>query len=167
MNFEEDVRIDESALDIEWLRQPELMGKYCRHAAHAKALMDKHKDRLDVVEAEIDRDIRENPESYGLSKLTETLIKSTILQTEKRQLAAQAYIDHKYEYDMAQAAVRAIDQKKSALENLVKLHGMSYFAGPAVPRDLSAEVKESMRSFESKAAQAKANTKVQMQRRKK
>ena len=167
MDFEQDIRINESALDIEWLRQADLMGQYCRHAAHARAVMDKAKERLDVVEAEMDRDIRDFPERYNLSKLTETLIKSTVLLTEERQIAAQAHIDTKYEYDIAQAAVRAIDQKKSALENLVKLHGMSYFAGPAVPRDLSAEVKESMQSFESKATQAKANTKVQMQRRKK
>ena len=33
----------------------------------------------------------------------------------------------------------AIDQKKSALENLVKLHGQMYFAGPSIPRDLDKE----------------------------
>jgi len=120
--------------------------------------MDKAKERLDVVEAEMDRDVREDPEKYDLVKLTETLIKSTVLQTSERQIAAQNYIDAKYEYDMAQAAVRSIDQKKTALENLVKLHGMSYFAGPSVPRDLSKE-------WEQRERQNTANAKVKMQRR--
>ena len=30
-------------------------------------------------------------------------------------------------------------RQKTALENLVKLHGQQYFAGPSVPRDLSKE----------------------------
>ncbi len=158
MNFESDVQIDEAALDVEWLRQPSLMAQYCKYAAHAKAMMDKAKERLDVVEAEMDRDVREDPEKYDLVKLTETLIKSTVLQTSERQIAAQNYIDAKYEYDMAQAAVRSIDQKKTALENLVKLHGMSYFAGPSVPRDLSKE-------WEQRERQNTANAKVKMQRR--
>jgi hypothetical protein len=165
MNFEDDIHIDESALDVEWLRQPALMAQYCQHAAHAKAVMDRAKEKLDVVEAEMDRDIRDFPERYNLSKLTETLVKSTVLLTQERQIAAQACIDTKYEYDMAQAAVRAMDQKKTALENLVKLHGMSYFAGPAVPRDLSAEFQASVKSFEQKAVQSKSNAKVKMQRR--
>jgi hypothetical protein len=34
-----------------------------------------------------------------------------------------------------------VDHRKSALENLVKLHGQQYFAGPMVPRDLTHEWK--------------------------
>jgi hypothetical protein len=40
---------------------------------------------------------------------------------------------------VASTVVRAIDQKKTALENLVKLLGASYFAGPKAPRDLTQE----------------------------
>ncbi len=160
MDFQNDVRIDESALDVEWLQQAELMGKYCRHSAHAKAVMDKAKENLEVVEAEMDRDVREFPENYGISKITETVVKNAVLTTTQRAEASKEYIDAKYEYDMAVAAVRAVDQKKTALENLVKLHGMSYFAGPSVPRDLSKE-------WEQAQQQSSANNKVKMQRRRK
>ena len=54
--------------------------------------------------------------------------------------AAQALIDAKYENDIAEGVVKALDQKKSALENLVRLLGVSYFAGPNVPHDLSRDV---------------------------
>ena len=48
-----------------------------------------------------------------------------------------------YELEVMGAAVRALDQKKSALENLVRLQGQNYFAGPSVPRTIGAEwVKE-------------------------
>ena len=33
MNYEKEILIDESALDVEWLEQPRLMMRYTRHAA--------------------------------------------------------------------------------------------------------------------------------------
>ena len=41
---------------------------------------------------------------------------------------------------MAQGAVYAFEQRKTSLENLVRLHGQQYFAGPKMPRDLRKEV---------------------------
>ena len=53
--------------------------------------------------------------------------------------ASQELIDTKYKAEMVRAAVSAIEHRKDALENLVRLYGQQYFAGPKVPRDLSAE----------------------------
>jgi hypothetical protein len=50
---------------------------------------------------------------------------------------------------MAQAAVNAFEQRKSALENLVRLFGQSYFAGPKMPRDLHWEKEEKEKSVNS------------------
>lgn len=139
MNYEKDVEIDETALDVEWLQQPRLMLKYGNYAAQKRQEMDLAKENLDVVKAQLDKDIRAIPGDYGIGKLTESAIQSAILTQEEYQEANQAYIKAKYEYDMAITAVRAIDQKKTALENLVRLYGQQYFAGPKVPRDLSKE----------------------------
>lgn len=49
------------------------------------------------------------------------------------------YINAKYDVDMCQAACWAFQERKAALENLVKLHGQNYFAGPSIPRDLNKE----------------------------
>jgi len=139
LNYEQDINIDETALDLEWKMQPMLMMRYCAHMAHAKKALDLASERLDVRKAKLDKEIRSNPEKYGLSKITETALGNTILLQPEYEEANKEYIEAKYEYEMVQAAVRAMDQKKSALENLVKLLGMSYFAGPTTPRDLSEE----------------------------
>lgn len=139
LNYEEDVSIDPTALDVEWLEQPELMRKYAKHVTEMEKLRDEAKERLDVGKARIEMDVRNEPERFGLKKVTEGGIQSTILlQDEYRQLV-QEYNDSKYEYGVAVAAVRAIDQRKTALENLVKLLTASYFAGPKAPRDLYQE----------------------------
>jgi len=152
LNYEEDVSIDPTALDVEWLEQPELMRKYAVHAAEMEKLRDAAKERLDVGKARIEMEIRNDPKKFGLEKVTEGSVQSTILlQDEYRQLV-QEYNNSKYEYGVAVAAVRAVDQRKTALENLVKLLTTSYFAGPKAPRDL---YQEHLDYVERKRANAK------------
>lgn len=161
LNYEQDVSIDETALDVEWLQQADLMYKYARYQAGTKKVMDEAKERLDFIKAKLEMDIRANPENYGLSKVTESAIASTILLQPEYQEASKKYIEAKYENDVAVAAVRAIDQKKTALENLVKLLSVSYFAGPSAPRDLSLEWTERIKRREQK----ELNKNVKIRRR--
>jgi hypothetical protein len=142
MNYELDIKIDPESLDVEWMEQPSLFLKYSKHLAQMRKEVDEARQDLDIKKAEVDRKIRENPEAYGIEgKITEGAIQSAILTEEEYQTAQKDYLEVKYEMDMAQGAVNAFNQRKEALENLVKLHGMSYFAGPQMPRDLSFEAK--------------------------
>ena len=138
--YEEDLQIDENALDLEWLTQPRLMLQYIDEQASARRQVDREKEKLAVVRAELDKKIRSNPESFELEKITESLISSTIIVQKKYKKAMKVVIDAQYEYQMAQGAVQSVEQRKSALENLVKLFGMGYFSGPKTPRNLSSEV---------------------------
>ena len=142
MNYENDIKIDETSLDVEWLQQPSLMMKYAEQVSRAQADTEIMKQDLDILKAEIDKKIRANPEKYEIAKITESVILNTIIQQKEYQEANIEYIEAMYELNMTKNAVKAIDGKKTSLENLVKLHGQQYFAGPSVPRDLSKEWKE-------------------------
>lgn len=159
MNYEQDIRIDETALDVEWLEQPTLMMKYAKIAAEARRELDLAKENLDVIKAEIDKDIRMNPENYDLGKVTEAAIFATMLGTAKYKKANQRLIDAKYEADVASAAVRAMDARKEALENLVRLHGQQYFAGPRMPRDLKWEREQKQKDVNKLTASGIKRTK--------
>lgn len=159
LNYEEDVRIDPEALDVEWLGQPELMRKYAKYAADAKKYMDEVKEKFEIGKARIEMSIRADPAAYGLTKPTESSIQSVILLQEEYQELFEEYKDARYEYEVAIAAVRAIDQRKTALENLVRLLAASYFAGPRTPRDLS---RENLDRLERR----KTNSKVKISRNK-
>lgn len=163
LNYEQDTRIDPDALDVEWLRQADLMFKYAKHAADCKKEVDDAKERLDVEKARIELNIRTDPESFGLPKVTEAGIQSAVLLTKEYKAAVQAYNEAKYEYEISVAAVRAMDQRKTALENLVKLLGVSYFAGPKAPRDLQNEYFE--KDLE-RAGRKEVNSKVKISRKK-
>lgn len=163
LDYEQDVRIDPNGLDVHWLEQPELMRKYAKHMALMEKMRDEAKERLEAGKARIEKSIRSDPEKYGLLKPTEAAIQSTIILQPEYQELSQQYIDAKYEHSIAVGAVKAIEQKKSALESLVRLQGQGYFAGPKAPRDLDIEYREHLERLEKK----KAASHVQMRRTRK
>ena len=138
-NFERELRIDESALDVEWLEQPRLFFKYAQQLTEAEREADLAKDNLDYVKAKLDLKIRgENTEK----KPTEAQILSNIIIDEKYREAQTKFIDAKEKAKLLGVAVKAIDTRKNALENLVRLFGQQYFAAPKEPRDLPYEVQK-------------------------
>jgi len=139
MNYLEDIRIDETALDIEWLRQPELMLKYGSLAVEARMNMDLEKEVLELVKAKLDKEIRENPEKFGISKLTENVVQNIILLQDEYKEQNKKYLNAKYNYEVLKVVVDSLNQKRDSLENLVKLFGLQYFSGPKEPRDLLKE----------------------------
>jgi len=136
-NYESDMYIDENALDVELLEQPALMMKYSKMLAELKRDRDLEKENLDLTRAELDKAIRADPAFFDIVKITETVITNTIITLKAYKAAMKEYLDTKFEVDVCQGVVSAIEQRKSALEYLVKLHGQQYFAGPSTPHDLT------------------------------
>jgi len=139
VDYEKDMEINPGALDVEWLEQPGLMMKYARYSAEATRQADQAKERLEVVKAELDAQIRTDPEKYGIAKITENSVHATLLLQTEYQEASQELINAQYEQNLSKYAAQAVNARKDALENLVRLHGMQYFAGPNIPRDLDNE----------------------------
>jgi hypothetical protein len=137
MSYEQDMYIDENVLDVELLEQPSLMAKYSRMLAEAQRDRDLAKENLDLVKAEIDLDIRDHPQNYKLTKVTEAAITNCILMEEDFQTAQKEWNEANFQVNVLQGIIKAIDHRRSALENLVKLYGQNYFAGPSIPHDLS------------------------------
>jgi hypothetical protein len=137
MSYEEDMHIDENALDVEFLEQPTKVIKYARLLAEARRDRDLAKEALDLTKAEINLDIRDNPEKYNLTKITVDAVEACILMEDRYEQVVKEYNDANYEVNVLQGAVNALEHRKSALENLVKLYGQQYFAGPKIPHDLT------------------------------
>jgi len=135
LNYERDVSIDPDALDVEWLRQPMNYMMYAQEAARLDAIMKNAKEAMEVLYAQLDRDTRRSSEK----KLTEAQVEAAILTDSRYQEVKAVFGDAVYNYNISIAAVKAMDHKRTALENLVKLYQGSYFAGPREPRNLNDE----------------------------
>ena len=69
MGYKEDVEIDKSSLDYEWLRQASLFMYWGEQEVEAQFLRDKTKEKLDLKRAELDSQIRKEPKSFGFELL--------------------------------------------------------------------------------------------------
>ncbi len=111
--------------------------------------------KVKVVGAELSRQAAMDPVNCtGKEKPTVGDVDAYIRTHPDHQAAKQAWIDAEYEASYAETAHKEISfTRKQSLENLVTLHGQNYFAGPAVPRDLSKE-------WEQRTRQRRANATV-------
>lgn len=146
--YEQDLSIDQARLDKEWLEQPRKFYQYAEALADARYGLDKAKENLDVVKANLDNKIRKDPNAFGLDgKVTEGAISGAIVLHADYTEAKNLVLEASHTVEVLTGAVRAFDQRKSALENLVRLHGQQYFAVPAA-ENLPPEAREHMQQVE-------------------
>ena len=136
LNYQRDVKIEQDALDLEWLKHPHLYVDYAIATAKANDLVRKKKNDLEIIDAKIDKEVRESMEG----KVTENAVKAKVIEDERHLKALIEYNDSLYQAELCASAVKAMDHKKAALQALVQLLSASYFAGPKVPRNLKEEV---------------------------
>jgi len=131
--FSEDVKINQSNLDWHFEMQPMLYLKWAERHAQAVFEMDKAKEQLDLVKAEVDAEIREDPEKFGLSKVTEAAVSNSILQHPSVLKANGTLIEARKNVNIMTAAKEAMAHKKKSLEMLAQLWLGQY--PPSQPKD--------------------------------
>jgi len=143
--------IDINNLDKEWINQPKIFFKYASELADAMRRESGARTEREVVKAEIDLKVRENLKKYGIDKvkLTEAVILGVVSSQPKYKEAQKKRLIRKHKTDILQAAVRALDHRKSALERLVSLHGQNYFS---TPKPIDARSMEATSDIEKGAA---------------
>ena len=164
-DFESDLNIDPDSLDIEWLNQPKLLMKYSKFEADAKAELEKAKEYVAFVKAETAMLVRKNPSEYGVDKATNDAVNEIVASDANVREAVQRQNKIQHLLNLVTNMVRAIEQRKSSLENLVKLFGMEYFASPSDSRTLGEKV-EAMRLKELSKESVISNMRKAMKERK-
>lgn len=156
-DYEADLSIDINALEVEWMNQPKLFMHYSKLLADARDSLARAAEKEDVMRAELASDIRKRPTAYEVEKITEAVVNEIVTRSLKNEFGAPSSdkdalelikfyraahntaLEQKADTDFLTAAVRAFDQRKDALESLVRLHGQNYFAGPSVPHEVGRE----------------------------
>lgn len=134
--FNQDQKIDPSKLDLAAATQAETFFYWAEQAAQARSKQDRAKLKIELVEARLSLDCRDNPLSFGLTKVTEASVIAAIKGHDDYLQAVVDYQTAREESLLLDVAVQAMEQRKRMIEVLVTLHGQQYFAGPSVPHDL-------------------------------
>jgi len=146
INYEEDLKIDAEALDIEWLDQASKMMKYAELSARAEADAKRADEFVKTLRSELIKEAHEE-----LDKPTAMLVEAHYRTKKEYKNAKRQLIEATHEAEVLRQAVFAISARRAALENLVKLHGQNYFAGPTEPRSLGVEIER--RGVHNRASQ--------------
>jgi hypothetical protein len=163
--YENDLKIDPHRLHEEWLKHSSLCMKYVVLAAEAQAAYERKKEAFDITKAEgkesvetiraqLDLDIRKNPEKFdtpkdakGTHKTTDSIVSSTILNhsayketvedvAENRRKAHEEMIKAGLHRDLIKGAADTFSyQRKAALEQAVQLWMQEYFSTPGLPHE--------------------------------
>jgi hypothetical protein len=142
MDYKEDIKIDEHHLDKEWKKQSQNFMEISEASANADAAARRKKEDVEIVRAECYLEIKKKLEEEG-EKTTENAIDARIKVHPKYNEAVSSYLECAHEAQIIKGAVMAFDQKKSGLENLVKLKLAGYYSEP---KDSSKEAEESEQS---------------------
>jgi hypothetical protein len=151
MNYEEDVRIDDTALDVEWLDQSSLAMRYGKYYAKCRKRLTQAEEKIKVIRAELIKKANEDPmKCCKKEKPNAADIEAYYRNDSRHKEAKDEWIQAQYELDIAEVAKNEISfTRKSALENMVRLYIAGYFAGPKIPRDLHNEVLKRSRQDEA------------------
>ena len=143
INYERDIHIDESALDVEWADQAELALKYGRHYAECRRTITEAEEKIKVVRAELIAEANSDPEGTTNKEKPNAADIEAYYRNHKRHKAAkESWVQAQYECNMAEVAKNEFSfTRKAALEALVNLYVAGYFAGPKMPRNLVEERK--------------------------
>ena len=125
-----DLSIDENNLLQEWKSQAVMMFDYNVQLADALATQDEAAAALAVCAAELGRMIRANPAAYEVEKATETTIPAAIVEQQEHIDATAALHAAKYNVRVLQAAVVALEHRKSSLKGMTDLFLRQWYADP-------------------------------------
>lgn len=168
-----DREVDTDELDVEWFEHTNAFGEYSDAYAEAaqkrdsaRLKVERAKENVERIKAELNLVIRQSPEEYDLvgkdgKKPTEATIESCIKTQDPYIQAMEQYFaawenqnECKYEAEVLSGAVKTMEQKKSSLENAIRLMNMQYFETSSEPKT-NPKVRHDAKKKRRKAVQQK------------
>ena len=141
-DYKNDISIDPESLDLEWLRHSSTFMQYSELKAEAKRELDRAKEKKKTIRSELILRARKGgPDLIGC-KVTDQTVEAWYRTQEGYIDAVEELADAEYEHNILDGAIFAFQNRKTALENLVKLMLAGYFAAPSEPKDVSRDWKK-------------------------
>lgn len=125
--------VNQNNLVEEWSGQATMMLHHATLLADARLAEDEARAALSVVVAELDANIRDDPEEYGLTKATETSVTNAIPGCEEHQAAVKVLNEARHAVRIYSGAVDALEHRKRTLTGMTDLWLRQYYADPQSP----------------------------------
>lgn len=143
LNFENDIAIDLDDLHLEWAKHAQTRYDYAVEVAHLdklakqqNRLIEVKKTRLTAETSKLILKIKEENSKFTIQQVDAMIANHKDLVPFQRELsnAQEEMINIGYDLNMARNALNAFDDRKYALQDIVKLWIRDYFAAPSEER---------------------------------
>ena len=152
------LEIDLNKLEEEWVEHVNRYHKAAVRLADAHADLAEEKVCSEITEAEVDREVRDNPSKYGIDRVTDTAIKSVVNVDDRVVEQKRKTNKAKHRVDICKADVDAMEHKKRALEKLVDLWRDDYWSTPRETQNNQG--KKSMGDYETRSTRDRIRRKL-------
>lgn len=122
--------IDLSRLEDDCREQSKLLRQWGYKLAKAKRVLNDAEKKLKVTKAEVARAVRSRPEAHGVNSTTIDNVNDAVMVNKEYKAVWDEQIEAQYQVDMIQSMVNALHDRRTELENIVKLHGQMYWSKP-------------------------------------
>ena len=136
-DYNKDLEIDFNRLDENWRDQSSNYMDWSQKWVNAVTKRDRAKEGLDVVKAELDREIRNREHK---TKLTEAAINAVIITHENYRVAFELLTQANEDVNLLASAKSAFEHRKKALEGLTQLFVNGYWSEPRISGDFKEKV---------------------------
>ncbi len=126
--------IDPNNMPEVWNDQPKLVRKYGELLAAANLRVETLKAQLELVSAELDKEIRRRPSRFGLTKVVEKAVEKAIVLSDEYQFQLAALNKAKYKAELLKVMMKTLEHRKAALQDTVELRRQDMNAEPHIPK---------------------------------
>lgn len=103
---------------------------WAKKACKKRFEYDQAKANHEVLKAKVELEIRRDPDRFNLPKVTEDTIKSAIAVDQRLIDSEDNVLQLKLEAAELDVLVKALEQRKKSIEDLIQLFFRDYFAKP-------------------------------------
>lgn len=125
--FRGQLSIDPDELEQECVGQPLLFCQIGELAAEARSDAKKAKEHVEFVKAKLKGEMRTNPKTYGLDKVTDKAVEAAVQAHPETQDAISDYVESSKAADALSILQTSAEQRRAMLKNLVELVVHRYF----------------------------------------
>jgi len=125
--FRGQLSIDPDGLEQECVQQPLLFCQIGELASEARSDAKKAKEHVEYVKAKLKGDMRTNPKTYGLDKVTDKAVEAAVQAHPDTQAAIRDHIEANKAADALSILQTAAEQRRAMLKNLVELVVHRYY----------------------------------------
>jgi hypothetical protein len=144
-DFDNEVAIDLDNLHEEWRTHAGIRHKYAKEVAYLDKVVKQQRKLIEVKKAKLKEaisksilQIKEDNPKFTVQQVDATVAGYDEIRIPENELSdvQNELIALEYNFNMARNALQAFDDRKTALENEVKLWNSNYFSSPTEERTI-------------------------------